>query len=256
MLANQRREQIAEYVKKNGAITVSYIMNTYKVSTETVRKDLNELEKLNLLERVHGGAVCKNKVKHYKILSDRLDENKGRKAELAQVAAKLIRENDVVAIDAGSTAIEVANAIKRTVKNITVVTYSLEIFEMFAGEDGYKAVLIGGEYLEKEKAFYGSLAEETAEKLNFDKAFVFPSSVSVSSGASDYMTEFYNIQKTYIKNSNEVYFLADSTKFETTAFMKLCDIKGYTIITDSGLDESLFKLYEEHGIQILRGDAK
>lgn len=256
MLANQRREQIAEYVRKNGAITVSYIMNTYKVSTETVRKDLNELEKLNLLQRVHGGAVAKNKVQHYKILSDRLDENKGRKAELALVAAKLICENDVVAIDAGSTAVEVANAIKNTIRNITVVTYSLEIFEMFSNDPDYKAILIGGEYLAKEKAFYGSLAEETVEKLNFDKAFVFPAAVSVSGGASDYMTEFHNIQKAYIKNSRKVYFLADSTKFETTAFMKLWDLSGYTIITDSELDDGIFDRYTEHGIQVLRGEKR
>lgn len=256
MLANQRREQIAEYVRKNGAITVSYIMKTYGVSTETVRKDLTELEKLNVLQRVHGGAVAKNKVQHYKTLSDRLDENKGRKAELSCAAAKLICENDVVAIDAGSTAVELANAIKNTVRNITVVTYSLEIFEMFADEDGYKAVLIGGEYLAKEKAFYGSIAEETAEKLNFDKTFVFPAAVSVSGGASDYMTEFHNIQKSYIKNSRNVYFLADSTKFETSAFMKLWDLSGYTIITDSELDDSIFDLYTEHGIRILKGEAK
>ena len=129
MLAKERQEYIHRQIRNKGAVTTAELIEQLGVSIETVRRDLLTLEQHRLLQRVHGGAVTMGGMKPFRALSHRIQENEKAKQELSATAAKRVRDGDIVGIDAGSTSILFAEALKKELCSLTVVTYSLDVFE-------------------------------------------------------------------------------------------------------------------------------
>ncbi len=255
MLAKERQDIIAELIKDNGAVTTAELMRRFKVSVETIRKDLMILEKGNFLKRVHGGAVTLKEMPKFLDLSGRNEENGDLKKELSETAVKFVHEGDIIGIDSGSTAIFFAHALKQSFKQLTVVTASTDIFDILCRHENFKLILCGGEFMKSENAFYGFLTCETLKKLHVSKAFIFSSAVSLKYGIADFSAELCEVQKHFIDCADKVFVLADSTKFEQSALIKVCDIdESYTYVTDTSLPSDLKKLYKENGINVITAE--
>ena len=130
MLAIERQEQIVSQIRRNGAVRIHELTKQFGVSVETIRRDLLELERQDCLHRVHGGAVGIAVAKQYHRLEERTEENPQKKEELSGYAAGLIREGDVLMVDSGSTAIAFAKMLAEEFERLTVITYSLHVFEI------------------------------------------------------------------------------------------------------------------------------
>lgn len=254
MLADERQNMISEFLRKNGAVTVSALVKKFNVSAETVRRDLLAMENRGQLVRVHGGAVTRNGMKPYSNLESRNKQYFDLKTELSLKAAEFINEDDVIAVDTGSTAISLAEAIKEKFTKLTVVTHSEDVFEILRGVGDISVILCGGHYMRGENSFYGDLTLGMLGSIHVAKSFVFPSAVSLKYGIFVHQKELYQIQKKLINIANEVYILADSSKYEKTALLKIDNMRTeYTYITDSKLKDELVKLYQENEINIYLG---
>ena len=132
MLASERIDYIRKELNKKGVVNVTELEKVFKVSTETVRRDLLKMEELKLLKRVHGGAVSINKMKSFETLTVRNKENYSLKLSLSKMACSTILDGDVIAIDSGSTAIVFAEELKKRFTNLTIVTHSLDVFNLLA----------------------------------------------------------------------------------------------------------------------------
>lgn len=255
MLSDERHKYICELVNENGAVTAAELVKQLAVSAETIRRDLLLLEKRQLLQRVHGGAVKLGGMERFYALPYRMKQNDDKKHELARFAMSFIENGDVIAVDAGSTAVAFAEALSRTDMHVTVVTHSLDIFEILSEHKNFDVLLCGGRFLNEERAFCGELAIDTMRKLHTRKAFLFVSAVSLKFGICDYHYELYQMQKQILEMADEVFVLADSTKFEKNALFKLDEMSArYTYITDSGIGENLRGLYRENNINIVCSD--
>ncbi|MBD2871912.1 DeoR/GlpR family DNA-binding transcription regulator [Paenibacillus arenilitoris] len=253
MFANERRMKIMELLEQKTSVTVSELMKRFGVSIETVRRDLEYLESQQALKRVHGGAVSNQKMKRFASLESRMSENRELKRQLAGIAIRYIREDDTIALDTGSTAMELAPLLKEHFRRLTVVTNSPEVFGALTDAEGFELIQIGGQYLRGEKAFYGHMALDAVNRLHVAKAFVFPSAVSLRHGVGVFVHELFDIQRAYIHNADEVFILADSSKFEIAATVKLCDVSpSHTIITDRELPEPIYSLYKKNAIPIVK----
>ncbi len=251
MFAKERQDLIYEMILTNNAVTVSNLIEKFHVSVETVRRDLLEMEKNGLLTRVHGGAVAKNEMKHFSKLTERNLEHNSQKRELSLKACEFISEGDIIAVDAGSTAIFFAQALKEKFAKLTVITHSLDVFNILNSHKDFSVILCGGRFMREENTFYGPLVLNTLATVHAEKAFVFTSAVSLEHGICDYRQEFYEVQKALLNASDEIFILADSSKFEKTALLKLTEMKSdYIYITDSALPKELKELYKENGIKI------
>lgn len=155
MLAIERQEQIVSQIRRNGAVRIHELTKQFGVSVETIRRDLLELERQDCLHRVHGGAVGIAVAKQYHRLEERTEENPQKKEELSGYAAGLIREGDVLMVDSGSTAIAFAKMLAEKFERLTVITYSLHVFEILKKKEGFTLYLCTGAYLRDENAFYG-----------------------------------------------------------------------------------------------------
>jgi DeoR/GlpR family transcriptional regulator of sugar metabolism len=238
-------------------VTVAKLTALFSVSIETVRRDLLVLEQGGKLMRVHGGAVAKAGMKEYPTLQQRTKEFRAEKDQLSRVAARFVSEGDIISIDAGSTAVVFAEVLKESFQKLTVVTHSRDVFDLLCDHRDFNLILCGGQYLRGDNAFYGELTLEMLRNLHTQKAFVFPSAVSIEYGICDFQQELYQVQKQLMRSADQVYILADSSKFEKTGLVKLDAMTPeYIYITDASLPREAVSLYRENGLTIYLGGAE
>lgn len=253
MFADERRAKIADMIQRNNSVSTSELTEIFRVSLETIRRDLEGMEKQGLLKRVHGGAISVQKLLNYDNLSKRMGEHQAEKRKLSLAACSYIENGDYIALDAGSTAMELAKLIRERFQELTVLTNSLEIFEILSENRGIRVVLTGGFYLAEEKCFYGHLATEMIRQLHVAKCFLTPSAISLEFGISDHIHELIDLQRCMMRIADKIYVLVDSSKFESCAPLKICDLNpSHVYLTDAGLAEDVFKAYQETGIHIIK----
>lgn len=252
MLAKERQDIIYGLLQKNGAVNTGDLVNDLEVSIETIRRDLLTMEQNHLLKRVHGGAVISGQMPSYHHLVQRTEEHISEKEELSKTAMSFIREGDTVGIDTGSTVIVFAQTLKKHFSRLTVVTHSMDVFNILNGHEQFEVILCGGHYMPSERSFYGHLALNCLDKLHMQKTFLFPSAISLRFGLCDYIQELNQVQQKLIGCSDQIFILGDNSKFEKTALLKISDMNpDYTYITDRGLSPALKKIYGENGIRII-----
>lgn len=252
MFAKERQVAIGELVKKGSAITTAELTKKFGISIETARRDLLVLEKEGVLRRVHGGAICENKARPYFDLKKRNMSNVREKEELCRLATECVCENDIIGIDSGSTSMFFARALAEKFNSLTVVTHSLDVFEVLARHRSFKVILCAGHFLPVENAFFGPLVLQSLDSIHVQKLFIFPSAISLGGGICDYEHNLAQVQLRLCSCASEIYVLADSSKFETHGLLKIADMSpAYTYITDSKLPDTLIKLYIENHINIL-----
>ncbi len=252
MFPNERHAVILNKIKKDNSVAVSDLMDILNVSFETVRRDLFNLEKAGKLKRVHGGAISAAVPNEFPLFSNRLELNRESKDLLSKKAMKLISEKDVIAVDSGSTSSSFARALLENFNELTIVSYSKEAIDILSENKKFNIISTGGMYLYSEKAYYGAIANLTLENLQFEKAFIFPSAVSLEYGIQDFSYELIEQQKLLLKKANHPYILADSTKFEKTAnFTVDKDVYKHTFVSDDNFSKSIKEIYIKNNINIL-----
>lgn len=255
MFATERQNEIYARLVQNGAVTTIGLAKEFNVSIETIRRDLLTLEKEARLTRVHGGAVTKSAMKPFLNLEVRNKEFELQKKVLAKVGVRYVEEDDIIIIDSGSTAIIFAEELKKMRSKLTVITHSLDVFNILREHKDFCAILCGGHYLQSENSFYGQITLQTLSNLHAKKAFVFPSAISLDSGICDYQSELIVIQKQILASADEIFVLADSSKFEKKALYKLTNTeRTYKYVTDNELSVEIKELYKENGINIITGE--
>lgn len=251
MFADERRTKIADMISRNNSVSTSELTEIFQVSLETIRRDLESMEEQGVLKRVHGGAISVQKLQSYDNLSRRTISHQTEKRKLSLAACACISNRDYIALDVGTTAIELAKLIRERFQELTVLTNSLEIFEILSGNRGIHTILAGGFYLAEEKCFYGHPTIDMIHQFHVAKCFITPSGISLNFGISDHIHEMIDVQRNIMGISDEIYVLVDSSKFESCAPLKICDLnKAHTYLTDSGLSEEIYKIYHEVGIKI------
>lgn len=255
MFAIERHQAILKMIDEQGTVTISELSSLFNVSSETIRKDLIFLDKEKSLIKTHGGAVSTKKNSSLTPLKIRLNSHKSEKDELSRYAINYISEGDTIFIDAGSTAYSLAPLIAQNFSNLTVITFDLEVFNILKSNEGLELVLCGGEFLREENVFVGKTTEDTINSYHVQKAFIFPSAVSLKYGITAYGKDFYRLQIAALGIADNIFVLADSDKFEKGAYLKISDTNAeYTYISDSKLSDEIYSLYRKNNINIIRGE--
>ena len=243
LLSEERKQQIMDELNQTGKVTVMALSESFSVSTETVRRDLTQLENEGVLKKVYGGAV---KVAHPSGEPPFLSREQVRQAEkkrIGEKAAAFIADGDTILIDVGTTTVEFVKSIENK-ENITILTNSIPVAEVlmdalnkqkFTGN----IVFLGGQINAKQQSTSGKFTEAMLEHFHIDKVFLSVGGVSLKSGVSDYDLNESLISQAMISVSNEVIVLADHSKIGVNAFCKIASLDAIdVIITDQSLPES------------------
>ncbi|CAM2078987.1 MAG: DeoR/GlpR family DNA-binding transcription regulator [uncultured Clostridium sp.] len=226
---------ISEYLKEKKYASVDELMEKFQLSRSTVRRTLIAMEEKNLLKRVRGGAeIVDNEEESLPTdFREIFNEKKEEKIKIAQKAAELIKDNDVIFIDSGSTCYYMIDNIKA--KNITVVTNGiLHIQKLMAM--GINTYILGGYAKPEKNLIMGEDIVKKISSMNFDKAFLGTMGIDSRSGFTTMMLEDGEVKKAVIKSSDLCYILADTSKFNVRKFYTYGDFSQATIITNSKVE--------------------
>ncbi len=225
-----RRSYILGYLKENELADVTALSGELGVSEMTIRRDFAKLEEEKLLLRVHGGAVRLPSATDELSLTNRLSVCPDEKLAIGRYAASLIEEGDVIALDASSTALMVADHLQVAA---TVVTSNLEAVIRLLKNPLADIVLLGGHVRKTSASTVGFEMTRMMRDYRVDKVFLSSKAADLTHGLSDATVEEGEGKKAMIAAGRKAYLLLDHTKLGTTAFYKVCDIdKRFEIITD------------------------
>lgn len=226
---------ISEYLKEKQYASIDELMEKFQLSRSTVRRTLIAMEEKNLLKRVRGGAeIIDNEEEALpKDFRESFNEKKEEKIKIAQKAAELIEDNDVIFIDSGSTCYYMIDNIKA--KNITVVTNGILHIQKLMSM-GINTYILGGYAKPEKNLIIGEDIVKKISSMNFDKAFLGTMGIDSRSGFTTMMLEDGEVKKAVIKSSDLCYILADISKFNVRKFYTYGDFSQATIITNSKLE--------------------
>ena len=221
-MSTEREKQILEILLREKEVEVKALARTLFVSEPSVRRDLQSLEKQNLIKRTHGGAVLdesalsKNKIPFL----IREYEQSGAKTAIAQKAVTLIREGDVIFLDAATSCYYLIPYLV-AIRNLTVITNGVRALVALA-EYGVNTVSTGGNLLNSCMALVGEDAHKTVESYNADIAFFSCRGVSAEGYLTDISPEENNVRRKMIKHAKRSYLLCASEKLGKSYFHNLC----------------------------------
>lgn len=209
-----------------------------KVTRETIRKDLYELESEGLLKKIHGGAVLDtpNKESDYQ---KRLRKDEEAKRAIAKAAVQHIEEGDTIYLDYGTTTYRLAEELMSK-KNITVITNTIPIVNLLLNHSSIELMILGGVVRKNEDSLFGSFALNNIENIYVDIGFFGCGGIDSFSGITNHHIGESELSKKMLKHCQSKIFLADYSKFGTTAFYKIADFEDVDIIiTDKMVDTDI-----------------
>ncbi|MFC0558462.1 DeoR/GlpR family DNA-binding transcription regulator [Halalkalibacter alkalisediminis] len=251
MLVAERHEKITQLVNEKRSIRVTELSQIFSVTEETIRRDLEKLESEGKLQRSHGGAVSIKENEIEAPYFEREIQNVKEKLAVAEEAIKYVATNDRIILDASTTAWYMAKRLPDM--PLTVLTNSMKVAMELANREKISVITVGGTMLQKSLSFVGPQTNNALEYYHVNKAFISCQGIHAKRGISDSNEMQALVKQKMIEISDEVYLLADHTKFDKQAFSRVATINTITyIITDSKTDQDQIEAFEEMSIRVIR----
>ncbi len=253
MLQEERLMKIVSYLKEEGSDNYANIAKVLEVSEGTIRKDLNELDKRGLVKLVRGGAAyAKNNLTRSE-LDKRSMINKEEKRELVQELKRFVKNGQAIAINGGTTSIEVAKFLVKNYSELTIVTNNLTVVDILKEKKSFQVVVTGGIYYDRENTVIGKQSEDSISNYNTDIALIALNSISLEKDVTDFRTEETGIINAMVQNTQRAIGLADHSKFDRIACMNVCKLDVFSdVLTDSAISNEVLYKYKNHGINIIK----
>jgi DeoR family glycerol-3-phosphate regulon repressor/DeoR family myo-inositol catabolism operon transcriptional repressor len=246
MLAANRHEEIIKLINKDRFVKVSQLSRLFDVSEETIRRDLDKLEKEGLLKKLHGGAVPIdiNSIDNIKPIMERITENIDEKAVIAKLALDFIEDGDTILLDSGSTTLQLAKILDN--KKLTVITNDISIAYELSHKSGINLIVAGGSLRRESFSVIGSECEKFLNSYNVRKAFISASGVKLQQGLTTSNTGDAYIKKAMMNAADTVICTSDHTKFDRAALFSFASFDDIDIlITDKLPDNSYIEMFSE-----------
>lgn len=232
MLQKERMENIFVYIKQNKFATVEELAQKMEVSPMTIRRDLNFLCEQGQVERCHGGAQLPQNLISEMDFNVKEAQHREEKMKIARKALSLVRENDTIYLDSGTTTCELAKLLCNFDKKVFVVTNDLNI-AMILSDSNVELTIVGGDVQKKTRSIFGHASEQFLRQYRFSKAFMGGSSID---GQFNLYSPTYDkayLKKVIMELSNQSYLLVDSSKFGSQSMCLVGNIGGFDgVITD------------------------
>lgn len=227
-----RHQRLVKYIENFHQATVQELAEIEQVSLETIRRDLNQLAKQNLLHRTHGGAVSPKHRDIGRSFQERRNQNSEAKKSIAEKALDFFFEGAVIGLDASSSSWNFAQRLPDV--RCTVITSSMHNIRALTHKQQIEIVATGGVYSGKYDAFYGSHSTHLFSRFQLDIAIC--SCTGIADGIVWESNEMNAVMKRkMLAASKHAFLFADHTKFGRKDLIQLCDLsdldKLFTNIT-------------------------
>jgi DeoR family transcriptional regulator of aga operon len=245
----KRRQEILSELYQRGHVTVKDVADRLEVSEATIRRDLRSLADAGQSELVYGGAVLpRNHDFSFQAKSLRHSQGKHR---IGQIAASLVKDNDQVLIDSGTTAFAMADHLGPK-RNLSVIVNSSRLAVELSRNGNASVILLGGHFRPDRMDTIGPLALTAIDQLRGYAAFVGVDGLSMEFGLTASDIESAHLYRLAIRNAREAILLADHSKFQTPSLFKIVDWDPVSrVVTDREPSDEWCAFLQDRGIDLL-----
>lgn len=253
MLAVERRNQIEGIIQQKKSVLVPELAKKFDVTTETIRADLEKLEKQGILVRTYGGATLVEESEPETTVKEREIVNYEGKHAIGLCAAGFIRDGETIFLDASTSSLHVAMNIKEK-KDVTVITNAARVAEELSQCGNIRVISTGGLLVPGNMSYVGRVAEENIRRNYYaNKCFFSCRGVMLHRGVMDSGEEEAEIKKAMIDCSESVMLLCDKRKIGRLGVHVLAGFdKIDKFITDMNLDEEWQERLAENDVKVIR----
>lgn len=249
MTAEERQRRIEEHLQKVEFASLEELARQLDASVSTVRRDVTLLEAGGNVRRTHGGARLINPRTDEFTFSARDTHQLAEKESIARAAAELIRPNQSVIIDAGTTCYHVARELEA--KSPQIITNSLPVANLFASSGRSEVVVTGGVLYPRLNVLVGPQTVEAFSKLRADVAIMSAGGLTLE-GITNSHGLLIDIQRAMINAVQRVILCLDHTKFGRHSIAPLCALDEIdVIVTNRGAPSDLVEAVKQKGVDVI-----
>lgn len=231
MITERRHQLILQQLKSNQVLTTKDLMKLTGASVSTIRRDLMQLEKQQLLLRVHGGCKSLNSHLHEEArVSQRQQMSLQQKRQIAKHAAALVQNNEVIFLDSGTTVQKMIPFLQNK-QQLLVITNSVDNGSILADYQ-IKTIILGGNLRSLTKATVGPNIAVYLDNCHINRAFMGTNGFDSIHGYTTPDPDESAVKRLAIQHSDQAYILADSSKYGQVRFSKFADLAAAQLITD------------------------
>lgn len=253
LLAEERRRKILMLLETEGRVTVNDLVRRFDVSTVTMRADLDILAENGALVRSHGGAVRRlDPVQDYSVAFKETIHH-AEKVRIGQAAAGLLKPNQTIILDSGTTTLQVARHIKQQkLKGLTVVTNALNIANELVDAPNVSLIMLGGILRQVSNSFVGPQAERMLAALHADHLFLGVDGLDLEVGPTTPDILEAELNSLMIAVSTEVTIVADSSKIGRRSLSTIGSLSAiHRLITDDRIAPEAAQAIQARGLELI-----
>ena len=248
-MKTNRIKKIEEYILSNESVSLDSLCDVFKISKNTIRRDINEIEKKGSIKKVYGGVT--SVVKNLIPFEERNIKNNYKKIAIAKAACEFVKDGDVIFIDSGTTTLNMIDFLKNR-NDVTILTNNLNVIVNALPFPNLNVICTGGSLIRKTNSFEVINTLSIFKDYNISKTFMAATGISISNGATNSSPLEYKLKKVIVEKSNELYLLVDSSKFDVSALMTYCELSEINhLVTDKKPPEEYIEFFEKNKIDVI-----
>ncbi|ACB94030.1 DeoR/GlpR family DNA-binding transcription regulator [Beijerinckia indica] len=241
-----RQATILELAQKKGFVSIDELTQTFNVTQQTIRRDINELCESGQLRRYHGGASPSSTVEN-KDYATRQILCLEEKRRIARAVAQVIPDHASLLINIGTTNEEVAKALCQH-KGLHVITNNLNVASIMSSNPGFEVVIAGGIVRPRDRGIIGEATIEFIRQFKVDFGIIGISGIDEDGQLLDFDYREVQVARAIIDNARQVFLVADHTKFGRNAMVRLCHMSRiHALFTDKQPPTAISTILAESG---------
>ncbi|TWB15284.1 DeoR family transcriptional regulator [Nitrospirillum amazonense] len=255
---SERRSQISAMVRQHGSVQVADLAKRFRVSMQTIRKDLHFLTEHGVTARSYGGAIASDVVGSATTaaiespVAAKLELQHAEKERIGRFAAGLINPGESIVLDSGTTTLQIARFLP-DIEDLTVVTNDLNIVTELAGKSHIRVVLIGGELRRKNMAFYSAQTVAALSELAVDKLFLGVDGIDIERGITTHHEAEAILNRKMADVARQTVAVTDSSKFGRVCLHRIIGVGEIDmLITDEAAPDTIATACRSLGVDLRR----
>ncbi len=249
MKQNERHQEILNLLNQQGFASTEALVDKFKVSPQTIRRDLNELADQNKIIRHHGGAALPNSSTSNTAYVARKVMLLDEKERIAAAVAARIPDGASLFIDIGTTTEAIARALLNH-KDLRIVTNNLNVATILIENDSFRVIIAGGEIRNRDGGIMGEATRDFIGQFRMDYGIIGISGIDMNGTLLDFDYHEVRVAQSIIQHSREVFLATDHTKFGRNAMVNLGNIGQVDVLfTDLQPPEEIQRIMQQHQVE-------
>ena len=249
---SERRREITTMIRTRGSVQVAALSEMFKVSMQTIRKDLHYLEERGVATRAYGGAISTEVVNApvEPAIETKRASHTEAKERVGRLAAGMVGPGESIMLDSGTTTLQIARFLPDD-EDLTVVTNDFDVLSVLTQKRKIKIVMLGGELRRRNMAFYGAQTVAALDDLLLDKLFLGVDGLDIERGVTTHHEPEAQLNRRMVETAREVIAVTDASKFGRICLHRIIDIGDLdALVTDAEAPDYIDEAAERLGFRL------